>query len=91
MGAKLVIQPSISAGTPIPNQIHVEGIPLHVNDNNLQEFFSSYGKVVYLDTSFKKSPSLHVCDHSDRSTRRATFPFGSANYICFKDHLKHKQ
>ena len=47
--------------------------------------------MVYLGINFKKSPSPHVCDHSDRSTRRATFPFGSANYICFKDHLKHKQ
>ena len=39
----------------------------------------------------EKSPSQHVCDHNDRSTGRATFPFAFANYICFKEHLQHKQ
>ena len=50
----------------------------------------SKGKVVYLGINFKKSPSPHVCDHSDRSTRRATFPFAFANYICFQENLEHK-
>ena len=54
-------------------------------------FLSSFqGKVVYLGINFKKSPSQHVCDRSDRSTRRMTFPFAFANYICFKEHLEHK-
>ena len=39
----------------------------------------------------EKLPSQHVCDHNDRSTRRTTFPFAFANYICFKEHLEHKQ
>ena len=37
---------------------------------------------------FKKSPSPHVSGYSDRSTGRTTFPFASANYISFKDHLQ---
>ena len=48
-------------------------------------------KVCILSINFKKSPSGHVCEHSDRSKRRMTTPFVSANYICSTEQLRHKQ
>ena len=38
----------------------------------------------------KKSPDSHVCDRRARSTRQIIIPFALANYICFKQHSKHK-
>ena len=44
-----------------------------------------------LGINFEKSPIHDVCEHSDRSRRRTTIPFAFANYICSKEHLKHKR
>ena len=38
----------------------------------------------------KKSPCAHVCDRSDRSKRRKTFPFALTNYKLPKEHLENK-
>ena len=48
-------------------------------------------KVLWRGLNLQKSPCAHVCDRSDRSKRRKTFPFALANYKLSKEHLENKQ